>query len=81
MIELDRVDTWPVQILKILENRASYIKDEKEREDQSLCDGSYILNPVYCRVYDKSVEELKNILIKHKILDSLQQGLYMSKAL
>ncbi len=32
MIELDQVDTWPVQILEILENRASYIKDEKERE-------------------------------------------------
>ena len=50
MIELDQVDTWPVQILEILENRAYYIKDEKEREEQSLCDGSYILNPVYCRV-------------------------------
>ena len=67
MIELDQVDTWPVQILKILENKAYYIKDEKEREEQSLCDGSYILNPVYCRVYDESVEDLKNILIKHKI--------------
>lgn len=67
MIELDQVDTWPAQILKIIENRAFYIKDEKEREEQSLCDGSYILNPVYCRVYDESVEDLKNILINHKI--------------
>jgi hypothetical protein len=67
MIELDQVNTWPVQILKILENRASFIKDEREREEQSLCDGSYILNPVYCHVYDETVEELKNILLKHKI--------------
>ena len=33
MIELDQVDTWPAQILKIIENRAFYIKDEKEREE------------------------------------------------
>ena len=46
MIELDQVGTWPVQILKILENRASFIKDEREREEQSLCDGSYILNKI-----------------------------------
>lgn len=67
MIELDRVDTWPKQILKILENRASYIKDEMEHEDQSLCDGSYILNPIYCHEYNGSVEELRNILIEYKI--------------
>jgi len=36
MIELEQVNTWPVQILKILENRASFIKDEREREEQSL---------------------------------------------
>jgi hypothetical protein len=46
MIELDQINTWPVQILKILENRASFIKDEREREEQSLCDGSYILNKI-----------------------------------
>jgi hypothetical protein len=36
MIELDQVNTWTVQILKILENRASFIKDEREREEQSV---------------------------------------------